>query len=372
MRRVQSKLYKENRYDLVVFEIVGFCNAKCPWCITGNRSINESSYPSKFIQVNDFENAINTLLEGNIICPGECFMYLCSWGEPMLHPELNMILRILNKNNIYFALSTNASKIVHFDNDVLENLYELRFSMPGFSQSSYDRIHGFSFDRILRNIYMLIENIEKEGASVHLTMAYHLYQFNIGEIGAAAKFCKENGIEFAPYVAYLNDFNLLRSYVDKSISQELLGKMSKDLLLYYVDELIAKAPKNYECPQFNFLAIDEYCNVLTCCLLPKDHPEYSLGNIFALSYNEIQKGKRSQSVCIDCIKSGISYWVHNSLVPDFMDDYNYILEEEQRLQQKDLELQKRDNVINALLDSKSLRLGRALTRPARYIVDRLK
>ena len=365
-------MYKENRYGWVAFEIVGFCNSKCPWCMTGNRSIKESSYPSKLIQVNDFENAINTLLDGNIICPGVSLIYLCSWGEPMLHPELNMILRILNKNNIYFALSTNASKIVHFDNDVLAKLYELRFSMPGFSQSSYDKMHGFSFDRILRNIYMVIENIEKEGASVRLTMAYHIYQFNIGEIRSAAKFCKENGIEFAPYVAYLNDYNLSRTYLDKSISQEMLRKMSKDLLLYYVDELIAKAPKNYECPQWDFFTIDEYCNVLTCCLLPKDHPEYSLGNIFALSSNEIQKGKISQRVCIDCIKSGIAYWAHNALVPDFLDDYNYILEEEQRLQQKDLELQERDNVINTILDSKSLRLGRALTWPARYIVDRLK
>jgi organic radical activating enzyme len=309
---------KEKKYNLVYFEIVGFCNARCPWCVTGNKSLNQVSYPSRFINVNDFRNAIVTLLEGGLIYPRESLISLANWGEPMLHPELSEILKILRKNDVNFAISTNASKFVNLENDVLGNLQEIRFSVPGFSQSSYDRIHGFNLESILKNIEMFCKNIRKEGSNAKLMMAYHLYQFNIDEIDAAMKFCSLNGIEFYPYVAYLNDFNLAKAYLDKSISAELLRWIGKDLFLHYVDELIAKTPQDYQCPQFNILTIDEYCNVLTCCALSKDHPEYSLGNLFTLSSDNIRKGKLSQKVCIECVKLGISSWVHNPWRPGFI------------------------------------------------------
>ncbi|MFC2067694.1 hypothetical protein ACFLTP_01585 [Chloroflexota bacterium] len=128
---------------------------------------------------------------------------------------------------------------------------------------------------------------------------------------------RKNGIDLQPFVAYLNDFNLSKAYRNKSISSKLLEKMSKDLFLYYIDELIEKMPQNYECPQFNILTIDEYCNILTCCVLPKDHPEYSLGNLFESSYKEIREGKLSRKICIDCLQSRIAYWVNNVFVPDY-------------------------------------------------------
>ena len=319
---------KEKKYNLVYFEISGLCNARCPWCVTGNKSLNQVSYPSRFINVNDFHNAIVTLLEGGLIYPRETMIRLDNWGEPMLHPELNEILKLLSKNDVNFALSTNASKFVNLENDALGNLQEIRFSMPGFSQSSYDRIHGFNFKSILKNIEMFCKNVRKEGSSATLWMAYHLYQFNLDEIDAAMKFCSLNGISFFPYSAYLNDFNLAKAYLNKSISKELLGRIGKDLFLHYIDELIARTPQDYQCPQFNILAIDEYCNVLTCCVLRKDHPEYSLGSLFTLSSDDIQKGKLSRKVCSECVKLGIAYWLHNvPLVPGFMNTYESRLAE---------------------------------------------
>jgi len=325
---------KEKKYNLAYFEIVGFCNARCPWCVTGNKSLNQVSYPSRFINVNDFRNAIVTLLEGGLIYSRETLVRLANWGEPMLHPELNEILKILKKNDLNFALSTNASKFVNLENDILGNLHELKFSVPGFSQSSYDRIHGFNLEGILKNIEMFCKNIRKEGSSAKLRMAYHLYQFNIDEIDAAMKFCNLNGIEFSPYSAYLNDFNLAKAYLNKSISTELLGRIGKDLFLHYVDELIARTPQDYQCPQFNILTIDEYCNVLTCCALPKDHPEYSLGNLFTLSSDDIRKSKLSQKVCIECVKLGISSWVHNPWRPSFINLKGQINSLETSLQEK--------------------------------------
>ena len=308
----------EQKYSSVVFEIVGFCNARCPWCITGNKSLKHLSYPAKSISMDDFQNAIDRLIDGGFIYPGESVIDLYNWGEPMLHPELNAILKILRKNNIKFTLSTNASKVVHLENDALSNLQELKFSLPGFSQSAYNRIHGFNFETILKNIESFCENIRGEGSKAKLVMSYHLYQFNLDEIRPAIRFCRLNGIEFSPIFAYLADFYMAKAFLAGSIHQELLGRIAKDLFLHYVDELIAKTPQDYKCPQFNILTIDEDCNIITCCFLPKGHTEYSLGKLSALSYTDVRKSKLSQAVCGDCIKSGAAYWVHNPVTPDYI------------------------------------------------------
>jgi MoaA/NifB/PqqE/SkfB family radical SAM enzyme len=340
--------------------------------MTGSKRLDKNTFPSTSIKVDHFENAINYLLDNGFIYPGKCRIDLYSWGEPMLHPRLNDILRILSKNDINFGISTNASKVVHLDRDVLAHLCELKFSVPGFSQSSYDRIHGFHFETILNNIEILVKNIVNEGSPSQFTMAYHIYQFSVDEIGLAAEFCDKNNIDFFPHCARLADYNFKKSYLDGSISRDLLEKMSKDLFLHYIDELIATMPQNYECPEFNILTIDEYCNALTCCILCKDHTEYSLGNLFELSLSEIRDMKLSRKVCVDCIRSGVAYWTQHPSVPKCIDDLKNVSRLKQMSQNRSLELQNRDNIIKDILNSESYKLGRTLTWPIRYMIERFR
>ncbi|MGA2158533.1 MAG: radical SAM protein [Dehalococcoidia bacterium] len=343
------------QYEEVTFEIVGYCNAKCPYCTTGSKSL-KLDVPAKCIEPDDFNKAILALLDKGLISPRHSIIHLYSWGEPLLHPQLAEILRILVKNRINFGISTNASKSVHFDSDILANLKYIKLSMPGFSQSSYDKIHGFNFNKVIKNIELLCKNVKVDGSNTKLEMCYHLYQFNVGEIGSAAKFCRENDINFSPYMAYLNDYNLMRSYLDKTLSKELLSRIAKDLFLYYVDEFINKMPQNYNCPQHDVLTIDENCNILTCCFLPKSHPAYSLGNLHILSGNEIVSSKRSQRVCTECTKLGIAYWAYNQLIPEYVQDFISI----------------ESAVGNELSKSKFYRLGRSILWQIRYIIDFFK
>jgi MoaA/NifB/PqqE/SkfB family radical SAM enzyme len=304
-------------YKTVTFEIYGICNAKCPWCVTGNRSLLESCYPSSFINIEDFEKVIDRLIELKLI-GDKTVIILYSWGEPLIHPQFNDILKILSSRNIAFSISTNASKPVKVERGLLTQLRQVTISMPGFSQKSYDRIHGFKFKKILRNIDIILDNFIKAGFIGKVRVSYHIYQFNLGEMQAAKNFCDQRKISFSPYVAYLNDFNLTKSYLNDTLRYETLKKLSKDLLLYYIEETIALAPKNYVCPQYDMLTIDERCHVLTCCVVPKDHPDYSIGSFFYLSPDEIKKLKVSQKICKECLSSGQAYLAHNAPCPNFI------------------------------------------------------
>lgn len=294
-------------YRQLHFEIVGFCNARCPYCTTGIRAYPS---PSKIVSVTDFRNAIALLLDHGLIAR-RTKVHLYNWGEPMLHPKLNELLHVLRHHGLHFRLSTNGSKFVSLDKDVLTHLDYLNFSVPGFSQNSYDRIHKLDFQKVTANIEMFCQDMRIKQPDVRLAMAYHVYRFNTHEVLTAMEFCRSHGIEFTPYNAFLNDFNLAKMYLDRTMPPELLGAVKTDLRLDYVDESISSMPPDYRCPQFTGLAIDEICNVLTCCLLPKDHPNYSLGSIFDMSTASIRKTKLTQRVCIECTRLGIAWWLHH-------------------------------------------------------------
>jgi MoaA/NifB/PqqE/SkfB family radical SAM enzyme len=352
-------------YKSIVFEIVGFCNAKCRYCPTGNGSM--SNHPARTIPPIEFENAINVLLNKGLISSDKSCIDLYNWGEPTLHPELNDILGILHRHSIHFGLSTNALKYVDLNNEFLFHLKNLKFSVPGFSQNSYIRIHDLNFDKVKRNIENYCRKIHKTASNTTLTMAYHIYQFNLDEIKIAYKFCRDNGINFMPYCAYLMDYEQAKAYIDHSINSELLRNASKDLFLYNVDNRTASSPLRYRCPQLDILTIDEFCNVVLCCVLPKTHPDYSLENVTKLSNIDIHKMQENRRVCFECIKLGISYWHNNPLVPVWVNEILNLQQSNKETNSKISRIKELEKEIGAIRNSYSWRF----TEPIRTISERI-
>jgi MoaA/NifB/PqqE/SkfB family radical SAM enzyme len=143
-------------YKRVHFEISGVCNAQCPWCVNGRN--RPKSYTSRFIPPQEFQKAIDRLFEESLI-DKNTIIRLFNYGEPLLHPSLQEIMKILVDYKLQYVFSTNASKFIAFNHTLIENLQLFMISIPGFSQESYDKIHGFDFDEILKNIDRWIELI---------------------------------------------------------------------------------------------------------------------------------------------------------------------------------------------------------------------
>lgn len=75
----------------IFFEIVGKCNAKCTYCITGN-----GTQSGGIVDLEKFKETIQTLFEKNIADQNTLF-YLFNWGEPFLHPKFNEIISFLSQ-----------------------------------------------------------------------------------------------------------------------------------------------------------------------------------------------------------------------------------------------------------------------------------
>lgn len=299
-------------YPCVTFEIVGYCNAKCPYCFTHNHP----GLRRAAVKPDVFEKVLKKIIDYGIY-GDHSVVYLYNWGEPFLHPQFAELISILNKYGVRYGLSTNASVLPDLKNADFHNLYSIMVSMPGFSQKSYDKIHGFDFEKIKTNIVALNDILKKQGYQHRLTLTYHIYQFNLDEIYPCHLFANSIGATFNPYYASINDWWQRERYVKNQMSIDELKKISNDIFLSKFDEGIKSAPKD-GCSMFDrYFVIDEFANVTQCCLVPTNHEEYNCGNILEDDIETIIKKKLGSKVCRECIESGFAAGQDLVLYPGF-------------------------------------------------------
>jgi MoaA/NifB/PqqE/SkfB family radical SAM enzyme len=294
----------------IFFEISGICNAKCPWCQSGRKNRYSPTPPKDvnyFVDIEKFKQSIFHMKNIGLIDNGTN-IDLFSWGEPFLHPDFKEIIRFLKEENINASLSTNASKVILFDNkDDLCKLCKIRFSMPGFSQKSYDKIHGFQFDKIIANIDAILTNFRKCGFTGRAEIALHLYQFNLHEVDSAFKFAEQRNMGFLPHAAFINDHEKSTKYLKDELDIETLKSAGRELFLSCIEKRREEALDNYYCPQFDMISVDNNCNVITCC---SESTIYK--NICDVKcFEEINTWRINSDICKDCLKSKHAYVVHN-------------------------------------------------------------
>lgn len=289
-------------FPVICFEIVGNCNSKCPYCITGKKNQPKGGVIDTFV----FKNAIHKILEYGLFEKGKSVLYLYNWGEPFLHPKFNELIIIINGFDIKYGLSTNASKVPVINKDVARNLHSLRFSMSGFSYDSYNKIHGFDFETIKDNIRRIVHELRACGYKGLFEICYHIYQFNLHEMKECERFANKLGVVFSPYYASIVDWWQAQAILKGDLPYKELRDVSKDLFLYYFWEKIEKSPRNGCWLWDEYFVIDEYGKVATCCALPTNHHDYYCGDLLKDNIEDILKKRITRPVCKDCISSGFS------------------------------------------------------------------
>jgi MoaA/NifB/PqqE/SkfB family radical SAM enzyme len=287
-----------NGFDSVAIDISGFCNAKCKYCPAGD----DLSCKGEFIHPETYKMILERLISNKLLTPMSKLHIYCL-GEPLLHPNIDEILRITKEFGLKTSLSTNASVVPNISDEASEAVDRILISMPGFSQSSYDKIHGFNFEKIKENIIRIRKIFDKKP----FDMSYHIYQFNMNEMEDARNFCKENFIRFSPNYAVLMDKNKCKSYIENTMPYEELKDISKELFLGVLDYQISVAPRNYCDFQERFLSVTINGDIRICSSFTKDFEENILcGNILIDDVNEIIKRKYTFSYCEECKRNGLT------------------------------------------------------------------
>ena len=295
------------KFRSVFIDISGICNAKCPYCLSGHYKIPGG----KFITVDVFYQVLKRLTEFRMV-GGTTVLGLYNWGEPFLHPQLDELIKITNTFGIPYSFSTNASVVPNIDSGFVKGLQAIIFSMPGFSQASYDRIHGFKFSSIWNNIESIVGLARSVGYRGSFSIYYHVYQFNMSEIAQCEIFCHRLGIILQLNYAILNNWDHLWAYFKDELSCSMLKQISQDLFSFRLRTLVPDSIKAYRCPQYDLLAIDENANVLLCCQVPK-RKQYFAGNLLYDDIGEIIRFRECNNICSECILKGMARYLNTAL-----------------------------------------------------------
>lgn len=305
MRKIQSlkdiKKYLPNGYHEVCIEISGICNAKCKYCPSGNEKNIEKR---EMMSVETFEAIVQKLIQYGIIGL-ESQIDLFWWGEPFLNSDLKKIIEITQKYKIPYVLSTNAYYYRKLTKDDLKNIKRFIISIPGFSQESYDRIHGFDFEIIKQNIKKYVKDLNDAGKLNKLWLAYHIYQFNLDEIYSAYSFCDDLGVSFNPGFAFpllVEDrINYARGNLEINREHEIL----KDIITAQLDKMIKSSDRSSCIYQIRNFVIDEKGKVYGCLNMRHDMENYC-GNLFQDSIDDIIENIAECPKCDECIACGVA------------------------------------------------------------------
>ena len=302
---------RQTPFKTIYFDIVGGCNARCPYCLTGSSETRMSGEISPAL----FAQALEKLVREGAIGSGSV-LSLYNWGEPLLHSDLPEIIRIINDHDVRYALSTNAYRVPVINREFVRNLDHLIFSMCGFSQASYDRIQRTDFDKARENITRIVKDCRGHGFKGDFRIFFHIYKFNEEEVDPCKKFANILGIHFHPQYAILNRWDDLRKLVIGELPPETFSDISGDLLgLDEIPGFLKKkdAACRFLCPQFEYLVLTENGDVVTCCQLPKDRPEFQCGNILDDPLEDILERRRKMPVCEDCVGTGLAAYINSSI-----------------------------------------------------------
>lgn len=195
----------------IIWDITNKCNLSCKHCsnielINSKNNINNTSWTKSLDYVSDFVDSVTLL-----------------GGEPLLHPEINTILKHLTKRDISINIITNGQ----FDSSVWEevmnnNISSIQISIEGMKDSN-DNIRGYgSWDKAIDSLICLC-NIKKITNS----------KTDIGVSIVINKITKNSIIDFIDSTKHLDIFyNLNTLYIDGN------AKNNEDLLSLTDCELI--------------------------------------------------------------------------------------------------------------------------------------
>lgn len=95
-------------FKKIYIEITNVCNFHCSFCSPATRA-------KTFMSVDEF-----TIIAKKIK-PYTDYVYLHVLGEPLLHPQLDVILKVCNENGLYVNISTNGSLLKKQTEILLKN-----------------------------------------------------------------------------------------------------------------------------------------------------------------------------------------------------------------------------------------------------------
>jgi radical SAM protein with 4Fe4S-binding SPASM domain len=279
-------------HKFITIEVSLLCNYKCQMCIHGWAGDAPKPNRPKFMEKHNFFQVIDAL------SPYSHIIFMTGWGETFLHPDIYEMIAYASKNGIIVKGDTNGS---HIDVQKLldSRMYEIQFSMDGFSQASYEQYRkNGNFKRVIDNIIALSDEARKDKSDIHIVVKYLKNRFTAPEYPSACEFFKKYpNITFVckPFICPPPSWKFLHEH-DMCTTKEIFDYWSPVDTQYTVNDGIY-------CPVLPTCNIDEMVFITTngdayaCCLAARTEcADLLYGNIFQNTFMEIWNGLQRKTI----------------------------------------------------------------------------
>jgi pyruvate-formate lyase-activating enzyme len=175
---------------LGVVDITNVCNLRCYHCPTGKHLYGRKPGFMDISYVEEFLQKLGKFLY---------IAHLFSWGEPLLHPDIAGIIRLVRSHRV----STSVSSNMNFRNKALldeicdAGLDYLAMSIDGSSQEVYSRYRvGGDLDLVLENIRHISQYKKRNNLRIPLVeWQFLIFDHNRHEVKSAHELAKELGVD---------------------------------------------------------------------------------------------------------------------------------------------------------------------------------
>ncbi len=294
---------------LLLIDVVGTCNLKCPSCPRGN---------SPHIKNTKGVMGVDTLKAILVKAMGECIVdsvVLYNWADPTINPSLPELVRTVKDLGLRCLLSSNLNLLRNEDDLMMAEPDFFRVSMSGYTQDTYGLNHrGGEVSKVLENLERLIAARSRTGSKTIINIFYHRYLGNLDEEFKLREFAAKRGITFETGWAYLMPMEKMLAFAYDESSfcpmTEEDREVMKRLALPFDEAIsIAMTHRNQPCSLLeDQLVMDVHADVVLCCAI-YDQTKYKLGNFLERPLSEITKDKRElekcKNICGACTQKGL-------------------------------------------------------------------
>jgi MoaA/NifB/PqqE/SkfB family radical SAM enzyme len=305
-------LARHYRPDTFVYhiDIVGTCNLGCASCPVGNMptgATNRGSTPKGFMPVATFEAILAKILaEAPVPKP---VIGLYNWGEPLLHPEIGTIVRLVRRHDLYCAVSTNLNQDRFLEDLVRAEPNNIKISLSGSTQAVYGRTHTKGrIERVTSNMRKLRALIDAHGVTTDVFVGYHDYVGNDGdELAHMEDLTRELGFGLRHKIARLSPLEKLLPLCHPGTAPSEADRAVYDLLLVKPHEwsalALADGPDTSCVMREQEMAINFDGSVSLCCNV------FTYANNIApdflhASHETLQAAKATHAFCGPCMAAG--------------------------------------------------------------------
>ena len=286
-------------------DVLGSCNLRCPSCPVGNS--RDVKLPTGFMDPSLLA-AIMAKAKSECEVGG---VGLFNWTEPLLHPRLPELIRIVESSGTPCHLSANLNHMRNIDAILAENPSSFRISASGFTQEIYGYSHrGGDIERVKQHMVELAAAKKRQKATTAIHVLYHRYKHNLGDEHAMRAFAERLGIGFQGVWAFMMPLEKILAYVNDDPTEATLTDEDHRLianLALPLEDAIAASEKHRQAAcslRDAQMTLDFEGKVQLCCGT-YDSRRFTLGKFLDLSLEELQARKYEHDMCGRCMTRGV-------------------------------------------------------------------